>query len=566
MILAPYAYVPVITRKMKGYFLCLDPSEATLYSHNLSLMDKLTKHTGSQATRYYYFFELTHANPPAIQESTHDLDLSPLLLESCPSVDAYFANEEEFDQSYLGKTILPAELLIGMGGASNLAASRNILLSGLELKGVGRNYGAVRLDYAHAWGGMYFTEAVTEFITSNICNYSTLLGAERTVAIGVHGPKADKINFKSNSFVLRKRSAPRVSQASRQFEDPQSRSVIQSISNSDKQSIHNHLKKITFQYFSSALIGMNHKSLIAENALLNGKFIDTNSVSMSGELNQIQGAMVLSIDGKYDDKIRTMDDLASCKDLHITVDNNSLKNYFDVILKTFHAFELQKDDFELALTKDKEMIKKIIQETLLEMGCGDIVINSVFGYAYLPLKKRLSPAHIELLLSLFSVEIVRINQFKTYFVDQRTVIQITFGIDTKLKAQTIVNEFNKSQTSSFEKFIMSFSRMSELIDLKDNSLFFMLNKYVLENVKILPLTLNAKDYVVENVQSHEKADELLPREVESFYCFIEKRVKRNRVEILNETKPIIVYGYDYLLQGILHQQVMKPILFQRSSS
>jgi len=562
MILAPYAYVPVITRRLEGHLLCLDPAEAPLYSHNLRFLDKLSKFSGSQASRYYYFFELARKNPATGRGLDNGVDLAPLLLESCPSDDTYYVTEEIFDQSYQGKTLLPAELLIGMGGASNLAASRNILLSGLELKGVGRNTGAVRLDYAHAWGGMYFTEAVTEFITSNICEYSTHLGAERTLAIGVHGAKDNKLTFKSNSFILRKRSAPRVSQAARQFEDSHSKSVFHAIARPDRESLRTHLKKIAFQYFSSGLIGMNHKSFITENALLNGKFIDTNSIDMSGDFNKIQGTILLSIDGLYADQISTIEDLISNNHLNFTVDNNSLKNYFDVLLRTLHCFELQNDDFELVLKRDKELITKIIQNTLSEMGCSQKAINAVLDYVRLPLKTKLSPSEIETLLLLLRSEKVGINKFKSFIVNERTIIQINLGIDTSIKTMTIFQEFNKSQTSSFEKFIMSFSRMLELIDIKNNSLFSMLNKYVLENVKILPFTLNAENNVTENVQSHEQADSLLPKEAESFYCFMDEKIKRTRLEILNEKKPIIVYGYDYLRDGVVHQQVMKPMLFQ----
>jgi hypothetical protein len=562
MILAPFSYVPVITKRMEGYLLCTDPAEAPLYSHNLSFLDKLSKISGSQASRYYYFFELARKSPATGRGLVNGVDLAPLLLESCPSAETYFTNEDLFDQSYHGKTILPAELLIGMGGASNLGASRNILLSGMELKGVGRNSGAVRLDYIHAWGGMYFTEAVTEFISSNICEYSTHLGAERTLAIGVHGPKDNKLSFKSNSFIIRRRSAPRVSQAARQFEDSQSKSVFHSISAPDKDSMNNHLKKITFHYFSSGLIGMNHKSFIAENALLNGKFIDTNSMNMSGDLNNIQGTILLSVDGNYADQIKNVEDLASINHLNVTIDNNSLKNYFDIILKTLHAFELQNDDFELVLKRDKDLIAKTIQNTLREMGCGDKVIKCVLDYAFLPQKIKLTPSENESVLSLLSSREVGINQFKSFIADNKTVIQINFGIDTGIKTATIFQEFNKSQTSSFEKFIMSFSRMIELIDTTDNSLFSMLNKYVLENVKILPLTLNASNDVIENVQEHKQADTLLPKEAESFYCFMDEKIKRTRVEILKEKKPIIVYGYDYLNGDNLHQQVIKPILFQ----
>lgn len=562
MILAPYSYVPVITRQLAGHFQCIDPSEAPLYSHNIRFLDKLTKFSGSQATRYYYFFELARENPPLNEVSNTALDLSPLLLESCLSEDTYFANEEMFNQSYQGKTLLPAELLIGMGGASNLAASRNILLSGLELKGVGRNSGAVRLDYVHAWGGMYFTEAVTEFISSNLCEYSTHLGAERTLAIGAHGSKNDKLTFKSNSFILRKRSAPRVSQAARQFEDPQSKSVFHAISKPDKESIKNHLKKIAFHYFSAGLIGMNHKSLIAENALINGKFIDTNSINMSGDFNNIQGTILLSIDGKHTDQIKTVADLVSNKHMSITVDNNSLKNYFDVLLKTLHAFELQNENFELMLKRDKELIAKIIHETLFEMGCGEKVINSVLAYANLPLKSNLGPSEIKSVVSLLTAKEVRIGQFKTYIADEKTIVQINFGLDGDLKTKAISRDFNKSQTNSFEKFIMSFSRMLELIEVKDNSLFSLLNKYVLENVKILPFTLNESNEVIENVQDNDQVDRLLPKEAESFYCFMGEKIKRTRLEILNEKNPIIVYGYDYLKGNDLHQQIMKPILFQ----
>ncbi len=562
MILAPFAYIPVITRKMLGHILCLDPSEAPLYSHNLRFLDKLTKLSGPQATRYYRYFELACENPPKGAKPNHDLDLTPLLLESCQSENTYFESEEIFDHSYQKNMVLPAELLIGMGGASNLAASRNIMLSGLELKGVGRNSGAVRLDYKHAWGGMFFTEAVTEFISSNICEYSTHLGAERTLAIGVHGPKDHKLNFKSNSFILRKRSAPRVSQSCRQFEDSQSKSVFHAISNTDKESIQNHLKKITFHYFSSGLIGMNHKSLIPENALLNGKFIDTNSINLSGDLNNIQGTILLSIEGKYADKIRSLEDLVSHQELDITVDNNSVKNYFDVILKTFQAFELQNDDFELVLRRDKELIAEIIQNTLHEMNCSDEVINSVLGYARLPQKKKLSLSEKKSTFSLLSAGEIRINLFRSFIADEKTVIQINFSIDTGISTKAIFQDFNKSQTSSFEKFILSFSRMIELIDTKNNSLFSMLNKYVLENVKILPFTLSDANHVIENIQSHDEVDFLLPKEAESFYCFMGEKIKRTRLEILNEKKPIIVYGYDYQCGGDLQQQVMKPILFQ----
>lgn len=57
-----------------------------------------------------------------------------------------------------------------------------------------------------------------------------------------------------------------------------------------------------------------------------------------------------------------------------------------------------------------------------------------------------------------------------------------------------------------------------------------------------------------------------PKRPFAFIAFLRKkeegRIKRTKDEVLKEKNEIIVYGYDYLIDQTLHQQVMKPLLFQ----
>jgi Zn-finger nucleic acid-binding protein len=160
--------------------------------------------------------------------------------------------------------------------------------------------------------------------------------------------------------------------------------------------------------------------------------------------------------------------------------------------------------------------------------------------------------------------LIILKKFETIQKDHQSMIRINFEITTKLRVREIFNKFNQAQTNPFEIFIMSFSRMIELIDVENNSLFTMLNLYVLKNVKILPFTLKDSNEVIENVCSFQDAEKLLSKEAVCFYCFSEEegRIKRTKNEVLKEKNEIIVYGYDYLIDQTLHQQVMKPLLFQ----
>jgi hypothetical protein len=174
------------------------------------------------------------------------------------------------------------------------------------------------------------------------------------------------------------------------------------------------------------------------------------------------------------------------------------------------------------------------------------------------------------ILSQLGREEIQVTEMKQYLLDQRTIFKINFSVKTGIVSRPIVNAFNKEQTHSFEKFILSFSRMVELVDMHENKLFNLLNEFVLGNIKLLPISINSAGVVCENVRPHSELKSSIIMDAEAYYCFVENangafiKIRLTPNQLVTETRPVIIYGFDFFRGEEKMQQVIKPMLFASS--
>ena len=144
------SYIPVIALKKDYSFLCLDESQKELISQNISFIENLESLGEPPADRFLNYFELIKKS-----YKKSDSPLEEIFLNATIDARSFVLNENDFYQFYKDKIICVAEIFKGNEERTNYGAGRNILLQNLELKGCGRNNAASRLDYNHAWGGMF---------------------------------------------------------------------------------------------------------------------------------------------------------------------------------------------------------------------------------------------------------------------------------------------------------------------------------------------------------------------------------------------------------------------------
>jgi len=371
------------------------------------------------------------------------------------------------------------------------------------------------------------------------------LGAERTVAIAVLDGE-EQISFNTKSTLLRKRSSPRLSQCLRHFEDDISHLNIKSLVNfSDENAVNSHIQNIIFQYFSSLLIGQMHNSLIPENSLLNGKFIDSTSLKLNCPVNAISFSLLLSVPNIQDKDINSTEDLQRLTDQSIFIENNSLKNYFEAISNTLSALELQKADYivdKVAIQNKTLAAIKSFFEADLKAKNGNSLFQSLSSLFLLRAKQKLIQTEKIALISLLTSEQTQIKKFKTHQKGEFTLIQIEASQNIQLELPAIINEFNFQQNFDTEHFLVSFSKMIELVDLNNNALFKQLNTVILSSIKLLPLRYEGTQTMI----NYYKFDELKNELDGEYLCYSieDKKFKATLSDVVKLNRSVILYGYN----------------------
>ena len=74
-----------------------------------------------------------------------------------------FYNKDEWDNFFKDALILKTEKFFSPY-VDGIGAGRCAILGEVQFKGIGRNFGATRLDWLHSWGGMGIVEGLTELL------------------------------------------------------------------------------------------------------------------------------------------------------------------------------------------------------------------------------------------------------------------------------------------------------------------------------------------------------------------------------------------------------------------
>jgi hypothetical protein len=208
--------------------------------------------------------------------------LATLSFVSDPSDNTFFNNEQKFSEAFKGLILLSERFQSGFEIA-NAGSSRHLFLRGIDLKGSGRNKLAQRMDYSHSSGRATLNELLQDLFYGHLLSLSLPLGAERVCAI------SNIVNSK-NYICFRTRSSMRVCNATVKFKFDKSIesfcSLIESFDGA-KNLIKAHLITLT----SGLLNGLRHGALNAENALICGKIIDSQTFIIEPKVNSFHFSM-----------------------------------------------------------------------------------------------------------------------------------------------------------------------------------------------------------------------------------------------------------------------------------
>lgn len=201
-----------------------------------------------------------------------------LTLKSVPLPSVSFISKEDYSTmmnkiEYIGFTERSYSSL-----SSFLGSSRHVLLKTLQLKGIGVNDLLNRANYYHSWGGYPFRDSLKAIMCNCIINDRTSLGAVDIFGVILY--REQYIKDLPLVILLRDCDTYRLSQISKDYTSNSDMIKLQDFINQK----FNHmtpegiLEIIVKNYVDAFLYGIRHKSINRENLLIDGRFIDTESV------------------------------------------------------------------------------------------------------------------------------------------------------------------------------------------------------------------------------------------------------------------------------------------------
>jgi hypothetical protein len=462
------SYLPVSAVKKEYRFVCLDETQKELILKNVAFISKLEAQGGYPADRFFNFFSLIN----------EDLEigsgpLEHIFLNAVIDSRDFIQDQEQFYDFYKDKLICIAEIFKGNSERSNYGAGRNILLKDLELKGVGRNNSASRLDYQHAWGGMYLLEAIFEFFLSNLLNYSTHLGSERAIAIGVTS-ETEVLNSDTPAILVRQRSSPRVSMCNKHFIAQSSKAYLERFF-SDPYFFENQI----LQYLTLNFNGFFHKSMILENATLNGKIIDCNSIELTDKRNGIIGSFIIN-PHMEEPAIESIPELLKARTL--SIENNSLENLYHVLQSTLTSYKQNISDCK----RDTKLVLKNILDQISPQNDNESVcqlLNLIFKL----------PSEIggdkSVLGKILNSVLFEVFNFKRIQRSRDFVFMVEFYIPLNFQLPKLHTEFNNSRKKTMDPFFLNLIKALPYLPREPLVLTDLLFSEVLKMTQISPFEI-----------------------------------------------------------------------------
>lgn len=193
-----------------------------------------------------------------------------------------FLQRSEFEQRIQQTDLtLMAERFLNFNGA-NVGAGRHVLLKNVHLKGVGRNSMAIQEEFSHSWGGLMVRDALKGYITDRYARQRSKLGTLEVLGLFVYDLDESS---PSHCMLVRKSDGYRLAQIHPQY-----------TTEKEKECFREHLKlrypgatpqemfsTIVDHYIGSYKNGIRYKSIALDNLLLDGRWIDTESIDINFE-------------------------------------------------------------------------------------------------------------------------------------------------------------------------------------------------------------------------------------------------------------------------------------------
>lgn len=218
------------------------------------------------------------AEPGQVED---DEVLTYLGLKTIGTLAGAFVDQKDFDRWIgEGEIALPTERFYSKPYLS-LGSSRHVLLQNVQLKGVGRNNLCIDQDFYHSWGGLVSRDALKGYLSSLVANKKTKLGCLSILGlfnytdIPAGSPPLTLVVRESNSF--------RLSQIDSSFLTDTDIRVVKKFLNGSFPELKPQqiFEKILDHYIHAYSVGVIHRSPNRENLLIDGRWIDTESIDFN---------------------------------------------------------------------------------------------------------------------------------------------------------------------------------------------------------------------------------------------------------------------------------------------
>lgn len=212
-------------------------------------------------------------------EKTEEDDvLSYLGLKTIGTLSGVFVDQNDFDK-WIGDAViaLPTERFYSKPFLS-LGSSRHVLLQDIQLKGVGRNNLCIDQDFYHSWGGLVFRDALKGYLSSLVANRKTKLGC--LSILGLFNYAEVPPGSPPLTLVVRESNSFRLCQIDPSFLTDTDIRVVKSFLTDSFPGLgpQQMLDKIIDHYIHAYSVGVVHRSPNSENLLIDGRWIDTESI------------------------------------------------------------------------------------------------------------------------------------------------------------------------------------------------------------------------------------------------------------------------------------------------
>ena len=212
-------------------------------------------------------------------EATEEIDVLNFLgLKTIGTLGGAFVDQHDFDQWIaVAEIALPTERFYSKPFLS-LGSSRHVLLQDVQLKGVGRNNLCIDQDFYHSWGGLVMRDALKGYLSSLVANKKTKLGCLNI--LGLFNYSEVPAGSPPLTLVVRESNSFRLCQIDSSFLTDTDIKVVKTFLTKSFPGLapQEMLEKILDHYIHAYSVGVVHRSPNKENLLIDGRWIDTESI------------------------------------------------------------------------------------------------------------------------------------------------------------------------------------------------------------------------------------------------------------------------------------------------